>query len=236
MIKHILADGMKLKSTKGRLLPPSGRTGAVYGLTVRERFRQRKRRRLIKRLAALGAALIAAAGVTSAISAAIDRREAAEPPLIEITAAQTREAATEPAAAPQQGKVLGWDESDKYRAVRMAMAEAEGEDTEGKALVILVIWNRTQSRKFPDTVKGVISQQNAFTSCDNGRYEAVKPDEDCWAALDLIQKKGWDESRGALYFERTPENGESTWHSRNLERLFIHGNHTFYTEKEAESP
>ncbi|MEZ3502948.1 MAG: cell wall hydrolase [Lachnospiraceae bacterium] len=118
----------------------------------------------------------------------------------------------------------------------MAMAEAEGEDTEGKALVILVIYNRTRSGKFPDTVKGVISQRNAFTSYSNGRYDRVEPDADCWAALDLIQETGWDESQGALYFERTPEDGESTWHSRNLERLFIHGNHTFYTEKEAKDP
>lgn len=26
--------------------------------------------------------------------------------------------------------------------------------------------------------------------------------------------------------------GQSTWHSRNLEKLFEHGAHTFYTEKE----
>ena len=25
---------------------------------------------------------------------------------------------------------------------------------------------------------------------------------------------------------------ESTWHSRNLQKLFIHGAHAFYTEKE----
>jgi spore germination cell wall hydrolase CwlJ-like protein len=117
----------------------------------------------------------------------------------------------------------------------MAMAEAEGEDTEGKALVILVIYNRQSSGKFPDTVSGVISQENAFTSYHNGRYDRVKPDADCWAALDLIQIQGWDGSQGALYFERTPEDGESTWHSRNLVKLFIHGNHTFYTETEAKA-
>lgn len=118
----------------------------------------------------------------------------------------------------------------------MAMAEAEGEDTKGKALVILVIYNRTKCGKFPDTVAGVVFQENAFTSCHNGRYESVEPDADCWAALDLIQDAGWDESQGALYFENTPVNGESTWHSRNLERLFVHGNHTFYAEKEAKDP
>lgn len=166
------------------------------------------------------------------------RQEAPEPPFIPTVGEMptaSPEAATEPTTEPQRGKDLGWSASEEYIAARMAMAEAEGEDTEGKALVILVIYNRTKSGKFPDTVKDVISQQNAFTSYHNGRYEAAEPDIDCWAALDLIQIQGWDESQGALYFERTPEDEESTWHSRNLERLFIHGNHTFYTEKEAKA-
>ena len=205
-------------------------------MTIRERRRRKRRRRLIKRLSAAGLILFAVGGAALVILAATDRQEAAAPPFSltvgEMPTASPK-AATEPTEAPQRGKELDWSKYDEYRAVRMAMAEAEGEDTEGKALVILVIYNRTRSGKFPDTVNGVISQRNAFTSYSNGRYEAVKPDADCWAALDLIQETGWDESQGALYFERTPEDGESTWHSRNLERLFIHGNHTFYTEKEA---
>ena len=208
-------------------------------MTIRERRRRRRRLRLIKRLTAAGLILLAVGGVTLAIIAATSHQEAAEPPFthtVEEIPTASPEATTEPTTAPQRGRDLGWSASEEYIAARMAMAEAEGEDTEGKALVILVIYNRTKSGKFPDTVKGVISQRNAFTSYSNGRYEAVKPDADCWAALDLIQETGWDESHGALYFEQTPEDGESTWHSRNLERLFIHGNHTFYTEKEAKDP
>lgn len=205
-------------------------------MTIRER---RRRRRLIKRLAAAGLILLAVGGATLAIIAATSHQEAAEPPFthtVEEIPTTSPKATTEPTTEPQSGRDLGWSASEEYMAAQMAMAEAEGEDTEGKALVILVIYNRTRSGKFPDTVAGVISQNNAFTSYHNGRYEAVKPDADCWAALDLIQETGWDESQGALYFERTPEDGESTWHSRNLERLFIHGNHTFYTEKEAKDP
>lgn len=208
-------------------------------MTVRERRRRRRRRRLIKRLSAAGLILLAVGGAALAILAATNRQEAPAPPFPltvgEMPTASPK-ATTEPTEAPQRGKELGWSKYDEYRAARMAMAEAEGEDTEGKALVILVIYNRVKSGKFPDTVAGVLSQENAFTSYHNGRYEAVEPDGDCWAALDLIQEAGWDESQGALYFERTPEDGESTWHSRNLERLFIHGNHTFYTEKEAKDP
>lgn len=49
-------------------------------------------------------------------------------------------------------------------------------------------------------------------------------------AMELITVEHWDESQGALYFEKASD--ESTWHSRNLQKLFIHGAHTFYTEKE----
>lgn len=46
----------------------------------------------------------------------------------------------------------------------------------------------------------------------------------------MITVEHWDESQGALYFEKASD--ESTWHSRNLQKLFTHGAHTFYTEKE----
>lgn len=129
-------------------------------------------------------------------------------------------------------KSMDWDADEAYILAKIAMAEAEGEDTEGKALVILTVLNRVWSPQFPGTIEEVITEKNAFSSYGNGRYDRVEPDKDCWAALELVQIEHWDESRGALYFERTPEPGESTWHSRNLETLFIHGNHTFYTEKE----
>lgn len=32
MIKHILADGTELKSIEGRVIPPTGKTEAVYRL------------------------------------------------------------------------------------------------------------------------------------------------------------------------------------------------------------
>lgn len=125
-----------------------------------------------------------------------------------------------------------WGSEDAYLLAKIAMAEAEGEDTEGKALVILTVLNRVWSPQFPGTIEDVIAEKNAFSSYSNGRYDRVEPDEDCWAALALVQIEHWDESQGALYFERTPDPGESTWHSRNLVTLFIHGNHTFYREEE----
>ncbi len=125
-----------------------------------------------------------------------------------------------------------WSAEDSYILAKIAMAEAEDEDTEGKALVILVVLNRVWDESFPDTIEEVVMQDNPvqFSPVANGRYDRVEPDDDCWKALDMVMD-GWDESRGALYFESP---SESTWHQQNLKYLFKHGNHYFYTEKEGE--
>lgn len=96
---------------------------------------------------------------------------------------------------------LDWDADDSYRLAKIAMAEAEGEDTEGKALVILVVLNRVWSDDFPDTIEGVITEDTQFAAYENGRYDRVEPDADCYRALEMVQVEHWDESRGATYFE-----------------------------------
>lgn len=129
-------------------------------------------------------------------------------------------------ATPDLIGSLDFDGDDAYLLEKIAMAEAEGEDTEGKALVMLVVLNRVWSDGFPDTIEKVIFQQNQFSPvAPGGRWYTTEPNEDCAAALDLVLT-GWDESQGALFFERAG-NG-STWQSRNCEYLFQHGNHVFY--------
>lgn len=116
-------------------------------------------------------------------------------------------------------------EEDKEILLQLAMAEAEGEGTRGKALVIAVVLNRVLGENFPDTVEEVVFQNKQFESASSGgRYYTVVPDQECYEALDLILD-GWDDSNGALYFESC--NGDS-WQSRNLELLFTYGNHRFY--------
>lgn len=113
--------------------------------------------------------------------------------------------------------------------VQIAMAEAEGEDVEGKAYVIRVVLNRVEHSKFPDTISEVIYQPNQFTSVRSRRWQ-LEPNEECYDALDLVFHDNWDDSNGALFFEATT-NGEDTWHSRNLKYLGTYGNHKFYTFK-----
>ena len=122
------------------------------------------------------------------------------------------------------------DGEESYLLAKIAMAEAEGEDTEGKALVMLVVLNRVWGdNEFPDTIEEVIYQSGQFSPISNGRFDRVEPDADCWAALDLIMLDQWDESCGATYFE---SKSGSTWHSEHLDFLFRHGNHYFYRDRE----
>ena len=58
----------------------------------------------------------------------------------------------------------GWSEEESYLLMKIAMAEAEGEDTKGKALVMCVVLNRVESIQFPDTIYDVIFDDGAFTS------------------------------------------------------------------------
>lgn len=122
-------------------------------------------------------------------------------------------------------KSRDWDTDDSYLLAKIAMAEAEGEDVEGKALVILVVLNRVWTDEFPGTIHDVIYQKNQFSPISNGRFDRVEPDEECYEALEMVMS-GWDESDGALYFES--EKSADNWHSRHLEYLFTHGGHRFY--------
>lgn len=122
-----------------------------------------------------------------------------------------------------------WTEEEQYLLAKIAMAEAEGEDTVGKALVICVILNRVENDEFPDTIHDVIFENNGkvyqFSPViPGGRWYRVEPNEDCYKALEMVQA-GWDESNGALYF--TSQKGTS-WHSENLGFITKHGCHKFY--------
>lgn len=128
---------------------------------------------------------------------------------------------------------LDWDAEESYLLAKIAMAEAEGESIEGKAMVMKVVLNRVNTKGFPDSIEEVICEYSESANLyqfspvePGGRWWKVQPNEDCWEALELIYS-GWDESGGALYFEAT-YNGEETWHSKNLEYIKTVGNHNFY--------
>ncbi len=125
-------------------------------------------------------------------------------------------------------KASTFSKKDAYLLMKIAMAEAEDEDTIGKALVMRVVLNRVKHKEFPNSIKKVIYQEKQFSPIANGRFDRVEPNEDSRKALDMIAEDEWDESGGALYFE---SKSDSTWHQDNLRFLFRHGNHYFYVDR-----
>lgn len=187
----------------------------------------------------LVALFLAAAAVVTIVAEA--ERRAAERRVEELTAppmitlAQTTpepQPTPQPTPEPTYTSMIqsyDWDGEDAEMLMKIAMAEAEGESVEGKALVMLVVLNRVWSGQFPDSIEAVIFQHYGnvwqFSPVvEGGRYWTTEPNEECAEALALVES-GWDESQGAFYFESTGKDG---WHSRNLEFLFEYGGHKFY--------
>lgn len=119
-----------------------------------------------------------------------------------------------------------WSVEDSYLLAKIAMAEAEGCNTQTKTLIILCVLNRVKSDEFPDTIHDVIFQTNQFSPIDNGRWDRVEPNEDCWEAVKVVMEAKYDYSGGATYFESCSD--EDNWHSRNLEFLYESEGIRFY--------
>ena len=119
-----------------------------------------------------------------------------------------------------------WSAKESYLLAKIAMAEAEGCNTQTKTLIIMCVLNRVWSSEFPDTIEEVIFQENQFSPIDNGRWDRVEPNEDCYEAVKVVMEAKYDYSGGATYFENCAD--EDNWHSRNLEFLYESEGIRFY--------
>lgn len=214
------------------------------------RKRIRRRKRIIKvwlaRVAVILAAGLIIFGIALAIKALVVNASSNNEPEEITTEVPTEtemptetEVQTEPVAAGTKFQDLhpvDWSTDEAYLLAKIAMAEAEGESTEGKAMVIMVVLNRVYAEGFENTIEEVIFEHHTnskgkevyqFTPVQpGGRWYRVEPDADCWKALRMIEMEGWDESDGALYFEAVDR--EAGWHKNNLEFIKKVGNHNFY--------
>lgn len=119
-----------------------------------------------------------------------------------------------------------WSAKESYLLARIAMAEAEGCNTQTKTLIIMCVLNRVWSDEFPDTIEEVIFQKNQFSPINDGRWDRVEPNEDCYEAVKVVMEAKYDYSGGATYFESCSD--EDNWHSRNLEFLYESEGIRFY--------
>lgn len=158
-------------------------------------------RRKARMGAVIGAAIYLAVGVTSFGKDNSSIEASATPTQQPVSIPQETSKAT-----VQEERIITYtydtvDAYDSYLLAKIAMAEAENQDTEGKALVMLVVLNRAWGdNEFPDTVEDVIYDDGQFSPVLEGKFEQTIPNKDCWDALEMVMQ-GWDESKGALYFE-----------------------------------
>lgn len=115
---------------------------------------------------------------------------------------------------------------ESYLLRKIAMAEAEGEGTFVKALVMKTIINRVESEEFPNSIESVIFQHKQFSPLEDGRWEQVEPNGECWEAFYYLLNSDYDFSNGALYFDGISSSGN--WHDWHLQFLFQHGDMKFY--------
>ncbi len=210
----------------------------------------RRRKRIIKVWAARAAVIMAAGliifGIILAIKAlAVNASSNDEPEEItkEVPTETEMPTETEVPAEPEAAGTkfqdlhpIDWSSDEAYMLAKIAMAEAEGESIEGKAMVIMVVLNRVHAEGFGNTIEDVIFEHHTnskgkevyqFTPVQpGGRWYRVEPNADCWKALRMIEMENWDESEGALYFEAADREGE--WHRNHLEYIKTVGNHNFY--------
>lgn len=212
-------------------LEAAGSPSLRVAYAKKKRRIRRRRLRAARRAAVIFAAILIVAAIICKILAIEEPVEAPKEKQQETEAWELPHKATEPERVQQEPiretRSGAGNSYNEYLLARIAMAEAEGESIEGKAMVIRVVLNRKESSAFPDTIEGVIFEDGQFTPVENGRFERVEPDAECWAALNMVLIDEWDESEGALYFEAI-YNGEETWHSENLEYIKTVGNHNFY--------
>lgn len=151
--------------------------------------------------------------------------QSTEVPTVTTAAIQIKTVAPKPTKEPTPYYNMRISKKDSYLLAKIAMAEAEGEPLRGKELVIMVVLNCIADDEFPDTVHDVIYQERQFSPIDDGRFDRVEPDKDCWKALENVKALEKDISDGALYFESCDYDN---WHSQNLTFLYKYGNHKFY--------
>ncbi|WP_404323982.1 cell wall hydrolase [Cytobacillus firmus] len=114
-------------------------------------------------------------------------------------------------------------EEEKKLLARLVQAEAKGEPFEGKVAVADVVLNRVEHEQFPDTVKDVIYQKNAFEPVQNGSINEPASNEAVQAVETALIDK--EQNEEFLYFYN-PETATSQWiFSREVVKKI--GNHAF---------
>ncbi|PMC36094.1 cell wall hydrolase [Bacillus sp. UMB0899] len=112
---------------------------------------------------------------------------------------------------------------EKKLLAQLVHAEAKGEPFGGKVAVAEVVLNRVEHEQFPDTIKQVIYQENAFEPVANNSINKPADKESYKAVQEALEVN--DNSKELLYFYN-PETATDDWiRSRDVVKTI--GNHAF---------
>ncbi|PKG24664.1 cell wall hydrolase [Niallia nealsonii] len=127
------------------------------------------------------------------------------------------------AADEKKDNSLKISHNDKKLLAHLVHAEAKGEPFAGKVAVAKVVLNRVEHEEFPDTVKGVIYEKNAFSPVQNGSINEAYDKEAYKAVQVALANQQKDDE--LLYFYN-PETATSDW-IETREVIKTIGNHAF---------
>ncbi|MGL6106364.1 cell wall hydrolase [Romboutsia sp.] len=106
---------------------------------------------------------------------------------------------------------------------KLVTGEARGESYEGQVAVAAVVINRVIDYRFPNTIKDVIYQKNAFSVVKDGSIN-MQPTESAYdAAREALY--GYDPTNEAIYFWN-PDIATCKW-IKTLDPYMRIGNHVF---------
>ena len=120
-------------------------------------------------------------------------------------------------------EVINITNADLLLLSKLVTGEARGESYEGQVAVAAVVINRVQDPRFPNTIKDVIYQKNAFSVVNDGSIN-MQPTESAYnAAIDALYGK--DPTNKAVFFWN-PDIATCKW-IKTLNPYLKIGNHVF---------
>ncbi len=135
--------------------------------------------------------------IANTVTAGSYQPELAVDPVVTDSSAESESSTVsdvEEVVSKQQTSSLTLTEEEIELIALVTMAEAEGECEEGKRLVIDTILNRVDSKRFPNTVHGVVYQKNAFSSMWTSRVDRCYVRDDICQLVreELISRTNYD--------------------------------------------
>ncbi|MCR8745811.1 cell wall hydrolase [Romboutsia lituseburensis] len=123
----------------------------------------------------------------------------------------------------QKREVISITSDELLLLSKLVAGEARGESYEGQVAVAAVVINRVKDSRFPDSIRDVIYQQNAFSVVNDGSINMQPTDSAYKAAQEALY--GNDPTNNAIYFWN-PDIATCQW-IRTLNPYMRIGNHVF---------